>query len=365
MLGLLAGAVLLATAAQDPQVTRGLELFDADGKTSRLLLTIPTDPLDPPKASPKKFGDPPVPWLFPFVVNGFVAPRPDAEEREIRFRVFSQERKSENDPALLAARMLLRLWDMNHRRLRFDHAPIYNFRIVDFYLAAGGPAGGEQLFDEDEEGGIRRKVNTIYIYRVQTFTLPIEMAREVAHEYGHACLPPVGGFQEPEDWANGYLGEKLYLRWLRDEIRAERLWVGDAMGASLEQLDEWVRAHVDPLVVEASARPPDFALLRGRGKRAMDAYLGLKLYVESLFPDVVFARSLRLIGSTEAKDYPQGLALAIEEHDAVELTIPTILKGRAIWIPVPKGMKVDGARVLKRQGDWSQVQPTGAVRLVK
>ena len=42
-----------------------------------------------------------------------------------------------------------------------------------------------------------------------------EACRELAHEYGHAVLPAIGGFKSPEDWANGYLGERLFLRWLR------------------------------------------------------------------------------------------------------------------------------------------------------
>jgi len=234
-----------------------------------------------------------------------------------RFRVFEQQKRENGDLAEQVARMALRLWDLSFQRLRRDHNPVTNFGIVDFYLCFGGKAGGEQLMDVDPqekspEGG-SKKVNTIYIYAIQTFTDPVEMAREVAHEYGHATLPPVGGFKEPEDWANGYLGERLFLKWIRDLMVTKAYGPFDAMGADLPSLDAWVKKKVDPLAESAGKAGPANPLLAKEGPKAMDAYLGLALYAEATLPAKVFGRSLLLTGSTAAVDYPKAIALAAEE----------------------------------------------------
>jgi len=224
------------------------------------------------------------------------------------------------------------------------------------YLCWGGIAGGEQRFDVDNRVRPPRKVNTIYLYDIKSFTDPMEMAREVAHEYGHAILPPVGGFKSPEAWANGYLGEKLYLRWIRDEMKKGRYGYLDSMNARLEQIDKWVQTNVDPLVVKAATEGPKADVLVGTGQKAMDAYLGLALYTAQVMPISVFRRSLVLNGTMTAKDYPAAIATAAEEPEKFALQIPEILKSKAIWIPLGKG-KVAGATVIARKGAWAHIQP--------
>lgn len=314
--------------------------------------------LDVPKIGPKDKLE------YEFLVAGMGASVPSAPGiHPLRFRVFSQIRKTEDDLAVAVTRMALRLWNLNYRRLGFDHSDRYNNRVVDFYLSWGGEAGGEQLFTDDMEAGRERKVNVVYIFDLASFKDPVEMAREVAHEYGHATLPPIGGFKTPEDWGNGQFGEKIYLRWLRNDLAAGTLGPEDVMGVTLPKLDSWVKKNVDPLVDRVALNGPDFLLLRSEGQGAMDAYSGLALYAEQVLPRPVFKRSLLLTGSTNAADYAPAIIAAVAEAGKVTLSIADSWKTKDIWIPLGKG-KVVGASVIKTSGDWALVRilnPAGII----
>ncbi|MGV3618933.1 MAG: hypothetical protein ACO1SV_26705 [Fimbriimonas sp.] len=358
MVTILAGLALLAPLGQEgvERRVRSDELIRDPAKGQTALIRTELDPHDPAKKSPMKFGPQQIRWEFPWLVQGYTR-TPGAPQYGLRFRIYSQDRKSEGDHAPRVARMLTAIWEENATRLRIDHPDRYNGRIVDVYLCWGGKAGGEQRFGIDFENGIQKSVNTIYFYDLNSFTDPIETAREIAHEYGHASLPAIGGYEAPEDWANGYLGEKLYLRWLRDSAAAGHLTTEDTMGASKAQLDAWVTKNVDPLVVTASQTLPTGPLLADRSAAGMDRYIGLALYAATVLPESVFSRSLLLTGSTEAKDYPESIAMAAEEPEEYTLRIPPYLRGRTLWIPLNKA-KISGAKVLRFVGKWAKIQPT-------
>jgi len=124
------------------------------------------------------------------------------------------------------------------------------------------------------------------------------MAREIAHEYGHAVLPPIGGFKQPEVWVDGYLGEKLFLKWMRDDMAAKKLTPDDAMGASQNGLDAWVKKNVDPLVAKAALQHPDPSSIN-ESQAGMDAFLGLALYVQTICPASLFVKSLMYTSSEQ------------------------------------------------------------------
>lgn len=340
------------------------ELNEKGGGAARLAIQQWNERLDTPKFTPKLFGDPPAKWEFDFATLGLVRLRTTDENFTPRFRVYEQEHKEKEDVAFQVTRTLLRLNDHNRLKWQLDHKQSINGGLVDVYLCWGGKAGGEQLLDTEVVNGHGYTVNTIYIYDLESFTDPVEKVREVAHEYGHAALPAVGGFKEPEDWANGYLGEKLYLTMLRDKLADGSITPECTMGATKTQLDAWLAKNVEPLVTHASTFGPEPAILKKTGQEAMDNYMGLALYASAILPTQVFARSMKLVGSVKAADYPAAIELASVEPDAYRLTIPTYLKGRAIWIPLGKGA-VSGATVTKRQGFWAQIQPgNGPVTVV-
>ena len=74
MLALLA-ATIIATG-QEP-VARYITLPDPNSKVPRLTVYVREVPLDPPKFSPKLFGDPAQRWQFDWVASSF-GPDPDA-----------------------------------------------------------------------------------------------------------------------------------------------------------------------------------------------------------------------------------------------------------------------------------------------
>jgi hypothetical protein len=352
-------AALALSAPQDGQQIRQDTLRSPGGGEPRLRIRQPQEPLSEPRLSPKTFGDNRVRYEYDWITWG-LARLGNSEQFDLRFRVYSQERKADGDTAIAVTRMMLRLWELNQSRLRLDHPRAYHASLVNVFLSWGGQPGGEQAFATAIEGDRQVRLNTIYLYDLASFTDPLERAREVAHEYGHATLPAVGGYREPEEWANGFLGEKLYLMWLRDLLKAGDLEPDDAMGASVEQIERYLAAEVTPLVSVAAGRRPTQALLSDRSKQGMDNYIGLNLYMASILPERVFARSLVLIGSQRAEDYPEGLMLAMEEPDEVPLRIPEALRGKQIWVPVGK-RQVSGARVVRQESGWAQIEaPSGA-----
>jgi hypothetical protein len=355
----LTSALLIAVSllgAQGAQPAgRMVEITSVDGE-KRLMIQIADERMPEPKISPKWE------WIFEWPIGCF-GRKPGDQAFALKFQVFSQMKKAENDPGESVARFAMRLWDYNLLKLRFEHNPSVNNGNIQFYLCFGGKAGGEQLFDTDKQTG-SNQVNTIYIYAIQTFTDPVEMAREVAHEYGHATLPPIGGFKQPEDWAQGHLGERLYLKWLHADLASGRIHPVDAMGATADKIGAWVKRNVDPLVEQAAVRGPDVTLLGKTGPEAMNAYLGLAMYAEAMLPISAFARSIKLTGSTAAFDYPKAIVAAAAEVENLVLNVPESLRKRPIWIPLGKGKLKGQVNMVKQSGDWAQVTtPAGAITI--
>lgn len=335
--------------------------------------------LDPPKQSPRLFDD--QRWEFDWLTRGFGNVGEEGVAA-LRVRVYSQMRKAEDvDIAPKVTRMVLRIWDRAFHRLKIDAPSAFNGGVVDYFLCFGGKAGGEQLFDKEmvvnpADGSSKLvKVNTIYIYRLSTFQEPVEMAREVAHEYGHAILPPIGGFKQPETWADGYLGERLFLKWIRDDMVAGKLTPDDAMGATIDKLSAWLAKNVDPLVTQAAYQEPIPALIN-ESRGGMDDFIGLALYVEALCPPAILTRSLQYAadahrgggdsGVTLPTDYADYVAQAASEMDSLTLSVPQNIfdTKKPIWIPLGKGA-CTGAKVLTRKGGWAQVAPLTSNIIVK
>ncbi|HRI43903.1 MAG TPA: hypothetical protein PLL78_04240 [Fimbriimonadaceae bacterium] len=337
------------------QLTEAIKLRDERGQESGLVVMI-QPMLDAPKTAPKYRQ-----WSFDYLTAGYVPSQKNPGKSELRFLCYSQTRRPTNDPAPGIVQVLLRLWSYNRNRLKIDHSEAYASRQVHLYLCDGGDSGGEQRFGEDryiDEGtgrAVSQKVNTIYIYDMPTFTKDrVEMLREIAHEYGHATLPPIGPFSKPEDWANGDLGERLYLRWLFEDLVVQRLQRGDALGVTTAGLEQYLKSKSDPLIRAVATNGPNLELMGKKGEAAMNAYLGLALYAERILPASLFARALALTGSTKALDFARAVVDAAGEQQWT-LRVPYGFEGKRLWIPAGKS-KVTGASVLSRKGDWVQVQ---------
>jgi len=127
--------------------------------------------------------------------------------------------------------------------------------VVHLWLCPFGQPGGEQWQEH------------LYLYSIDTERQPAEWIRELAHEYGHEVIPGIGGFAKPEEWANGLLGERLFVEWLA-ALHLRSLWGED----------------VDLGSVSRSGRKAALGAFRaaveGRGSWSADAYTGLVLYID-------------------------------------------------------------------------------------
>ena len=324
------------------------------GKDS-LMIRTPTERLPKARRSPKQD------WEFDWTVAGYVGLDPLSPERkELRFELFSQESTQGSARPESVVRTLLRLFSYNKTALRLEHSPEFS-KVVTVYLCFGGDPGGEQLFDTDRSLN-GAKVNTVYFYDLRSFTDPVEATREVAHEYGHATLPAVGGsYTSPEAWSNGILGEKLYLSYLAEARRKGELGPADTFGATPEALQAWVRRNVDPLVEDALVNGPRPALLAGTGKASMDAFLGLALLTARLYGPAKLTQAL-FVGGNDPKAFPDAAATAAEEREWTSLSIPADLAAKPVWVPVGDADKrelqkrVSNATVLEARSGWARIQ---------
>lgn len=126
--------------------------------------------------------------------------------------------------APLASRMT-RLLALTHQTLveKTGREAANGTAPFDVWLCTGGGAGGEQWR------------SNLYFYHLETPRASIEWLREVVHEYSHLALPAIGGYAAPEYWANGYLGERLLVRWFLRQpdgpAEVSAIW-GDFSGAA-------------------------------------------------------------------------------------------------------------------------------------
>ncbi len=210
--------VLLTYAINDPQLPEEKRGMYQGLITSTPLPIIPADPDDPlsgvranyvtdPEfgknpdyAHDKLYGN----WHFNNILYAY-----DFDNAQhcwnLRFRVMWQNVRGQTENrarfARQCAQLLLHLYGL--LRAYTDLTPRFAVDgAMNVWLAEKGEAGGE-AFSEN-----------IYLQDIGAHRAPGEWVRELAHEFGHETLPPVGGYVKPEWASNGILGERLFMRWL-------------------------------------------------------------------------------------------------------------------------------------------------------
>jgi len=193
---------------------------------------------------------------------------------------------------------------------------------LHIWLAEGGKPGAESWGPN------------IYLLSAGAAREPAEWVREMIHEYGHAALPGVNHFGEPEPWANGRLGEQLLSRWLEDSRAsgAEHPWLAADLGALAGDADrclgEFVRSGL------ASA------LLDDHSAAGMDFYLGFVNYVERALGDRVLAAAMRLTVGNTPRAFVLGVQQALRQEigNGIELrAVQETLGSSPHWLYLPAG----------------------------
>lgn len=242
-----------------------------------------------------------------------------------RFTVHTPDRET-LPYAKRAARFYALLWTMANQRFQ-GSVPRLRESVVDVWLSRSGTAGGEQWN------------SNLYIYDLLSERTGIEWARELAHEYGHYLLPGASGYTEPENWANGVLGERLFLKWFRDDLRDHRLSLTEIPFLTTENLTDYCEKQVVPLIEQMQDNAPDSHRLAGTDRAAMNAFTGVLLYTDETYgagtiPELLNYLPRERKGRIRGVDFLTALMLWANDAADFSLTLPA---GKEMRVYLPRG----------------------------
>lgn len=220
------------------------------------------------------------------------------------------------------AKFLLMLYGERHERIRDDHPvdrPTVNVWLTERVEPGLSPDTGGEEFE-----------NQIYLYDIHHPRAPIEWAREIAHEYGHYALPGISGFKSPEEWANGVLGERLFLKWIRDDVKIGRTKADELVFVTPDILDDYYSRVIWPLIRRVMRDGPDPQMITRTNSEGMDYYTGIALYVDALFGSkalvnaMLDTRSASSLTLPRASDFLTAVLRSLAEEDEITLNLPAL-----------------------------------------
>jgi len=167
----------------------------------------------------------------------------------------------------------------------------------------------------------------------------IEWARTLAHEFGHFILPGPSGYKEPESWANGVFGERLFLSWLRDDVVAGKVETSLLPFVTRSSLEDYCTKQPDALVNRVMSRGPDRSLLAESTKMAMDEGTALLLYISRVhgsaaLQEILVYLPVRASREPTALDMLAAYERWVSDSGSVQYTVPV---GRPVFIYLPSG----------------------------
>lgn len=211
-----------------------------------------------------------------------------------RFAVYAPD-KDALPTAKRVSKLLLLLYGMNRERMRFDH--FRNAPTVEVWLTRSAGTG----LDASVAG--EQFKNQIYLYNLMMERRPVEWVREIAHEYGHYAMPYVSGFTEPEEWGNGVLGERLFVKWLSDGLRAGRLKPEEVPFASPDEIETFVAKQVSPLIRRFAREGVDPKRFAKRDATGMDTFTGFVLTLDALYGSSAVRSAFAYTSSSQGNSF--------------------------------------------------------------
>ena len=226
-----------------------IRTWDENG-TQRCAVAAPKDPQALLNQSDPKYG-----FRFHHCTWAYCSDNA-SDSLKLRFAVHFQ-RNTDAPLAVKCSRVLLAIYILARERLgllpRFSEDG-----VVHVWLCTDGHAGAEQW------------QNHLYFYAIDTPRQPSEWIRQLCHEYGHLVIPGIGPFDAPEEWANGLIGERLFMKWLAGGEFKE-LWNPSP------DLQTFVQSGADRLLREFVQTP---APIDG-ARWSADLCIALALYAEA------------------------------------------------------------------------------------
>ncbi|MEI7834373.1 MAG: hypothetical protein WCJ56_14395 [bacterium] len=206
-------------------------------------------------------------WTFPNIIYAYEF---DGTDRtwKLRFRILWQDVPERTDiranQARQVAQFMLRLSGLV--KAESGLGPRFSEDgVVNIWLAEDGTMGAEEYGEN------------VYVFQVAAARTELEWVRELMHEYGHQTLPTVGGYTVPEWAASGRLGERLFLRWLFANPDTDLDNRGWTLGLDPVRLQE---RRINVLERKFAAVGPEDKMLLGTDADAMDAFVGMALYLD-------------------------------------------------------------------------------------
>lgn len=230
------------------------------------------------------------------------------------------------EPARRAARLTGRLLHLHQRRFGrpapfprdVDAADLWLFRSP----AADPRIGGET------------RTNNVYVWDTGAPRTDAEWARTLCHEWGHLTLSAARGYAAPEGDAGGFLGEALYLAYLRGEpdSRADDF-------VRRADLDAYHARRNAPRIERFLKAGPADRTLDRRDAEGMDYYIGGALASDAAFGSTLLAKALRGIDSEEPRELFASLRRALTAEREMVVALPA-------WVP----FAADRYAIAARQG---------------
>ncbi|WP_119325176.1 hypothetical protein [Capsulimonas corticalis] len=210
----------------------------------------------------------------------------------------------------LAERMGSLLAIAHHAWAQKTGAPTANADApFNVWLCRGGQSGGEQWRDN------------LYLYDLDAPRSSIEWIREIIHEYSHLAVPAIGGYTDPEYWANGYLGERLIVRWIQRTpgmpALVESAW-GDFSGAA-----NFDKLLIDPAIALYKKNGRSKTWLDRRDELGMRYFIGQMLTVDDKYGARTLAAAfgrLPRFREARASDMADALAEVVPAQPPVRTT---------------------------------------------
>ncbi len=271
-------------------------------------------------------------WTFP---NTIYAYEFDGIDRtwKLRFRILWQDVPERADiranQARQVAQFMLRLSGLV--KAESGLGPRFSEDgVVNIWLAEDGNMGAEEYGEN------------VYVFQVAAARTELEWVRELMHEYGHQALPTVGGYTDPEWSASGRLGERLFLRWLFANPDTDLDNRGWTLGLDPVRLQE---RRINVLERKFAALGPEDKMLQGTDADAMDAFVGMALYLDITHGGEWLAKAL---GEVKSPAYTGKLgfldtvvalekASQLQDQPTVTLRLRDLPENLPLWVYLEAG----------------------------
>lgn len=201
--------------------------------------------------------------------------------------------------------------------------------------------------------GARQWNGAITIQAVGHERADAEWVRELSHEWGHACLPGIDGFTKPEAWANGDLGERLFIPLMKQSDRLSA-WNAGVDASAYET------RYVDAPMNAFAASGPQPKLLANNGKAGYDHFLAAGLYVFQAYGPGALVKALDAAAGGSAGDFLRAFSDGLSPSQVISVTHVGPAGPCAICIPRSGKYSLDGHRV-----KWNGKPVNGPVRMDK